>query len=213
MAKPYCKGLDLITCQSPCISMVDKVSMEHVCLPVLWFSPVCIVSPILRPHHRNAILITPCKRSLGNLTAMDFWMMASARQSTVALHLSARPVHKTSVVNKQATQQVFLKVWFSVSITSPMLHSLIEYTHQLPQQQHTKYQSSSTSQSFIYPQDRYHHLQYKGHSHPTPIRIKIPHNFSSDSTSMTKREYKNHKHWNPFQCASPVWFQELTKYQ
>lgn len=139
--------------------MVDKVSTEHVHLPVLWFSPVRTVSPILRPHHHhNAILITPCKRSLGNLTAMDFWMMASARQSTVILHLSARRVHKTSVVNKQATQQVFLKVWFSVSIISPMLHSLIEYTYQLPQQQHTKYQSSNTSQSFIYPQDWYHQV-------------------------------------------------------
>jgi len=61
-ATPHCKGLGLITGQSPRISVVDKVAMEQVCLPVLWFSPVSIVSPILHTHHHlNAILITPCK--------------------------------------------------------------------------------------------------------------------------------------------------------
>jgi hypothetical protein len=91
---------------------------------------------------------------------MDFWMLGSAIQRIiVTLHLSARPVHTTSVVNKQATHQVVLKVlWISVSIISPMLHPLTEQTHQLPQQQHTKYQSSNTSQSFIYHPDWYHQV-------------------------------------------------------
>lgn len=110
--------------------------------PVLWFSPVSIVSPILHTHHHlNAILITPCKWTLVTHTAMDFWMSGSAIQRIiVTLHLSARPVHTTSVVNKQATHQVVLRVlWFSVSIISPMFYTLTEQTHQLPQQQHTKY--------------------------------------------------------------------------
>jgi hypothetical protein len=60
---------------------------------------------------------------------------------------------------KQATHQTVLKVlWFSVCIISPMLHTLIEQTHQLPQQQHTRYQSSSTSQSYIYHPDWYHQV-------------------------------------------------------
>jgi len=60
---------------------------------------------------------------------------------------------------EQATHQVVLKVlWFSVSIISPMLHTLTEQTHQLPQQQHTKYQSSSTSQSFMNHPDCYHQV-------------------------------------------------------
>jgi len=85
-------------------------------------------------------------------------MLDSAIQRIiVTLHLSARPVHTTSVVNKQATHQAVLRVlWFSVSIISPMFHTPTEQTHQLPQQQHTKYQSSSTSQSFTYQLDWYH---------------------------------------------------------
>ena len=66
----------------------------------------------------------------------------------VTLHLSARPVHTTSVVNKQATHKVVLRVlWSSVSIITPMFHTLTAQIHQLPQQQHTKYQSSSIARS------------------------------------------------------------------
>jgi hypothetical protein len=175
------------------------------------------VSPKLHTHHNlTAILIISCKWSLGTLMATDFWMSESAGQkSTFTLLFESQASLQESVVNKVSMQQVFLTVlWFSISIIPPLLHTLIEQTHQLAQQQHTQYHSTNTSHTFIYNQDRYHQslavVVQRTHSHPTPITIKIPHNFSWDSMSVKKWE---DKHWNPLQCEMPIWFQELMKYQ